>query len=212
MAQMGMLLDNGMDLVVGAHQSAPQPIRVRQASSDRYNIGFFGLGQFYANPGTGPSLSLVSEVHVDTTGRTLRYEVKPLIRMRYYPGKYAASTKPPPAGLYPPVDTMAAGYTSEPLSITMATGGLDKAGPFKNVLMTLSESERFRTMSAESYDVLRKVNGSLPLLSDDTAWANEKVAFIAATDSKVKYAKFHYDFVKMHDRIKLVLSKVFQQQ
>jgi hypothetical protein len=223
--QTRVLLDQGMDIVSGAHQSTPAPVRIRYGYGSN-TLAFYGMAQLYQNPGYLPNLSLVSEVYVDTTGKVLEYKVKPLIRFNIDSAKYAnlltttvvAPVLPPVPPLFPMIQPEAVGYGK----VSRDANGLvlnpeflgtvdAPVSPSANVLMTLDEAAIFRTYNANMYNQLRSVVHSLPDLNDTTVLSGT-VGTIEALNSNAKNAKSYYDFVKKYDRIKALVDLVYPAQ
>lgn len=83
-AQAKLLMQNGMDLVMGMHQSTPQPANEgMNLASNKRTLAFYGLGQLFINTGKTagiPGLSSAVELVVDGTGQVVEFTFHPLIR------------------------------------------------------------------------------------------------------------------------------------
>lgn len=84
-AQAQALMGHGMDLILGAHQSTPQPVATisPNESRDRTALTLYGMGQLYQTPSDkAPGLSLAYQIHVDAAGKLVEFDVLPMLRFK----------------------------------------------------------------------------------------------------------------------------------
>ncbi|MEY4766686.1 MAG: hypothetical protein RI907_3359 [Pseudomonadota bacterium] len=199
-AQADRLLKQGMDLIVGAHPSTPQPIKIHNDPQDPTTplstapaLGFYSLGQLYQTPGWIPSLSLAAEVIIDQEGRTLAYNVVPMARYKV------------PTGLTPTSPTV---------------GQYGKADHTIQIRL-FSEALADRNAHATAYNAFRNktamTKAALPPLDDTTgatAWFNTLrtyyIGSTVVTQAAIDDAEVDYRFVKRYDRVNTLINTLFK--
>jgi len=195
-AQTDKLLLNGMDVIVGAHPSTPQPVRIHNEASGFPALAFYSMGQLYQTPNWLPSLSLAADIVIDTQGRILQYSIVPMARFKVPPTNVAAAIATG-NGLY----------------------GAPAAAPV--MLKMLSDIAVERDAHASRYTTFRDRTAvtrmALPPITDTTGKSplfntlrTYYVASSTVTQADINDAEVDYNFVRRYERINTLLNKLFQ--